>query len=212
MVFYQQSAVVDKGLRPADLRAARWDTAIGAAVTQFVMVAALVAVAATIGASRTADSAGLNTIGDLAKALTPFLGNGFGKIVFSAGILGAAMISSIVVSLAAAWGIGEVSGYSHSLEHKPLEAPWFYGIYTLCILVGAVLVAVVPDLVSLNLGVEVMNALLLPLVLGFLVALALKALPEQHRPRGVYLCIVLLVTLLTTGFGVYGGLAGAGIF
>ena len=210
MVFYQQSAVVDKGLRPADYRAARWDTAIGALVTQLVMVAALVAVAATIG--RSADSTGLNTIGDLAKALTPFLGNGFGRIVFAAGILGAAMISSIVVSLAAAWGIGEVSGYRRSLEHKPFDAPWFYGIYTLCIIVGAVLVAVVPDLVSLNLGVEVMNALLLPLVLGFLVALALRALPEQHRPRGIYLWIVLLVTLLTTGFGVYGGLAGAGIF
>lgn len=210
MVFYQQSAVVDKGLRPADYRAARWDTALGAAVTQLVMVAALVAVAATIG--RSADSASLATIGDLAKALTPFLGTGVGRLVFAAGILGAAMISSIVVSLAAAWGIGEVSGYRHSLEHKPLDAPWFYGIYTLCILVGAVLVAVVPDLVSLNLGVEVMNALLLPLVLGFLVALAWRALPSSVRPRGVYLWIIILVTLLTTGFGVYGGLAGAGLF
>ena len=54
-----------------------------------------------------------------------------------------------------------------------------------CVVGGAVVVAVWPNLVSLNVGVQVMNALMLPLVLGFLIALAVKALPRAHRLRGV---------------------------
>ena len=50
MVFYQQSAVADKKLRPEHFAAARADTAVGALVTQFVMAAVLIACAATIGA------------------------------------------------------------------------------------------------------------------------------------------------------------------
>ena len=73
---------------------------------------------------------------------------------------------------------------------------------------GALIVALAPDLVALSVGVEVMNALLLPLVLGFLVALALKALPREHRPRGLYLGVVLAVVAATSALGVYGGLSG----
>ena len=51
MVFYQQSAVIDKGLKVEHLRVLRWDTAGGAVVTQMVMAAVLIAVSATIGQS-----------------------------------------------------------------------------------------------------------------------------------------------------------------
>jgi len=117
-------------------------------------------------------------------------------------------VAAIVVSLASAWGFGEVTGYRHSLEHHPLEAPWFYGIYAAAVIGGAVVVALVPDLVALNIGVEVMNALMLPLVLGFLVALAFKALPPEHRLRGPYAWVVVAVSILTAGLGVYGGISG----
>jgi Mn2+/Fe2+ NRAMP family transporter len=49
MVFYQQSAVVEKKLTTADLTAARWDTAIGAVITQVIMACVLIATAATLG-------------------------------------------------------------------------------------------------------------------------------------------------------------------
>jgi Mn2+/Fe2+ NRAMP family transporter len=81
------------------------------------------------------------------------------------GIIGAAMVAAIVVSLASAWGFGEVAGYKHSLEQHPLEAPWFYAVYSAAVVGGAVVVAVVPNLVTLNIGVEVMNALMLPVAL-----------------------------------------------
>ena len=76
---------------------------------------------------------------------------------------------------------------------------------------GAIVVAVWPDLVSLNVGVQVMNALMLPLVLGFLIALAVKALPRAHRLRGWYLWLVVGVSALTCALGVFGGLSGAGL-
>ncbi len=118
----------------------------------------------------------MNTVGDLAGALIPFLGAGLGRLVFSLGILGAAMVAAIVVSLALAWGVGEVAGYKRSLELRPGEAGWFYGIYGAGVVGCAALVLVWPDLVNLNVDVQIMNALLLPLVLGFLVALAGRVL------------------------------------
>ncbi|MFL5257917.1 MAG: NRAMP family divalent metal transporter [Rhodopila sp.] len=127
MIFYHQSAVADKGLKPEHLTAARWDTAIGALVTQLIMLAVLIACAATIGHGR--PEASLNSVGDMAQALTPFLGTATGNLVFGLGVLGAAMVASIVVSLALAWGLGEVTGYRHSLEMHPLEARWFYAVY-----------------------------------------------------------------------------------
>ncbi len=210
MVFYQQSAVADKGLEPAHYAAARLDTGLGAILTQMVMAAVLIATAATIGAAHSTTS--LETVGQMSDALTPFLGEGTGRLVFGLGVLGAGMVAAIVASLALAWGMGEVTGYRYSLEYHPLEARWFYGIYAACVIGGAVLVAASPNLVALNVGVEVMNAFLLPIVLGFLVALAIKALPPEHRLRGWYRWVVIFVATVTSALGVYGGVSGAGVF
>jgi NRAMP (natural resistance-associated macrophage protein)-like metal ion transporter len=209
MIFYQQSAVADKKLRPCHYRHAQWDTAFGSVIAQGVMAAVLIAAAATIGKLHAAAAnASLNSIGDITKMLVPALGPSVGRVVFGFGTIGAGMVAAIVVSLASAWGFGEVTGYRHSLEHHPLEAPWFYGIYAVAVIGGAIIVDLVPDLVALNIGVEVMNALMLPLVLGFLVLLAFKALPEEHRPRGPYAWLVVAVSVLTAGLAVYGGVVG----
>ncbi len=207
MIFYQQSAIADKKLKREHYVHARWDTALGSVITQAIMAAVLIATAATIG--KLDAHASLDSIGDVAKVLVPVLGSDIGRCVFGLGTIGAAMVAAIVVSLACAWGFGEVSGYRHSLEHHPLEAPWFYGIYAAAVIAGAVIVALVPDLVALNIAVEVMNALMLPVVLGFLVLLAFKALPAERRPRGAYAWVVIGVSVLTAGLGVYAGIAGA---
>ena len=115
----------------------------------------------------------------MSQALTPFLGTAMGNLVFGLGVLGAGMVAAIVCSLAFAWGLGEVTGYRRSLEYRPLEARWFYGVYAACVVAGVVAVALWPNLVTLNVGVQVMNALLLPLVLGFLIALSVRALPRR---------------------------------
>ena len=205
MVFYQQSAVVEKKLTVDDLRTARWDTAVGAVVTQVIMAAVLIATAATLGVSR--HGAELDTVQQIAQALTPFLGETFGKVLFGMGMIGSALIATIVVTLTAARTVGELLGVKHSLDHAPREAPWFYGTYTASLLIGGVIVASGVNLVRLSVGVQVMNACLLPIVLGFLFLLA-RRLPEPHRLRGPYAVFVALVITLSAGFGVYAGISG----
>ena len=179
----------------------------GAVLTQLVMIGVLVATAATIG--RAHANAPLDTVQQISNALTPFLGSALGRAVFALGMSGAAMVATIVVSLTAAWGVGEVAGYRRSLADHPREAPWFYGIFTLCLVLAGVLVASGANLVSLSVGVQVVNALLLPIVLGFLFALAHRALPEAYRLKGWYAWLVGGIMFVTAGFGIYAALAGA---
>jgi NRAMP (natural resistance-associated macrophage protein)-like metal ion transporter len=206
MVFYQQSAVADKHLKAEHFTAARWDTAAGAVITQLVMAAVLIAAAASIRPH--APQASLASVGQMSQAMTPYLGADTGRLIFSIGVLGAGMVAAIVASLALAWGLGEVAGYRRSLEYHPLKAKWFYGVYAVCVIGGALVVGVAPDLISLNVGVQVMNALLLPVVLGFLVRLAMVTLPERHRLKGRYMWLTVVVCAITCAFGVLGGIGG----
>ena len=202
MVFYQQSAVIDKGLKASDLKAARWDTAIGAVITQLIMAAILVATAATIG--KTHPNASLETVHQISQTITPFIGNVAGKICFGIGMLGASLVAGIVVSLTAAWGLGEITGYKRSLSHHPKHAPWFYAVYLLVLVFGIVFVLSGINLVTLNIAIVVMNAALLPIVLGFLYLLARKTLPESYRLKGRYGVIVFVILLVTSLFGLAG--------
>jgi hypothetical protein len=105
-------------------------------------------------------------------------------------------------------GVGEVAGYRRSLEYRPFEAKWFYGVYAACVVGAAALVWFMPDLVWLNIAAQVLNAFLLPLVIGFLVALAMKALPEPLRLRGFYLWVLIGIWAIVIAVGLFGGVSG----
>lgn len=60
----------------------------------------------------------------------------------------------------------------------------------------------------LNIAAQVLNAFLLPLVVGFLIALAIKALPEAHRLRGCYLWALVGFASMVCALGLVGGLSG----
>jgi NRAMP (natural resistance-associated macrophage protein)-like metal ion transporter len=205
MVFFQQSSIVEKKLKASDIAAERIDTAIGAVVTQIIMAAVLIAAAATLGKSSSGQP--LNTVQEISAAITPFLGRIGGNLLFGLGICGAALVATIVVTLAAARTLGEVMGVNHSLDHEVSEAPWFYGVYAVALIGGALVVASGVNLVALSVGVQVMNALLLPIVLGFLFLLA-RGLPEPWRLTGWYAWVSGSLIAVTTVFGVYSGLTG----
>jgi len=205
MVFYQQSAVVEKKLTVEDLPAARLDTGIGAILTQVIMAAVLIATAATLAG--TTQTGSLDNVQQIAQAITPYLGETTGKVLFGLGLSGSAMVATIVVTLTAARTLSEVLGVKHSLEHEPTEAPWFYGIYTATLIAGALLIVSGVNLVSLSVGVQVMNALLLPIVLGFLYLLA-RRLPNPYRLQGAYELIVAVVIAAAVIFGLYSGVLG----
>ena len=205
MVFFQQASIVEKGITTRDLSSARMDTALGAVVTQVIMAAVLIATAATLG-KQGGDHA-LDTIEEIVGAITPFLGNFAGKLLFCLGMVGASTVAAIVVTLTAARTLAEVVGHPHRLEDEPREAPFFYGSYAVALILCALVVGSGVNLVSLSVGVQVMNALLLPIVLGFLYLLA-RRLPKPYRLEGGYAAFVGAIILVTVVFGVYSGLAG----
>ncbi len=201
MVFYQQGAVIDKGLSARDLRSAKLDTLLGAIATQVVMISVVVAVGATIGSARGSHS--LTGIPEISHALEPFLGYLGAKAVFGLGILGASLVAALVVSLAAAFGVSEALGQPHSLNRNPRDARVFYLSYAAALAIGAIAVLSGAPLVRLTIDVEVMNAILLPIVLGFLVVLEAKALPPSARMRGVYRLAVWLAVAAVIGVGLF---------
>jgi Mn2+/Fe2+ NRAMP family transporter len=205
MVFFQQSSVVERKLTTDDLSFARLDTAIGSVLTQLIMAAVIVATAATIG--KAGGDQSLDTVEQISGAITPFLGNFGGKLLFGLGMSGAAMVGAIVVTLTAARTLSEVLGVKHSLEHEPAEAVWFYGIYTATLIIASLVVLSGINLITLSVGVQVLNALCLPIVLGFLFLLA-QRLPEPYRLKGAYAAVCLVIMSATTMLGVYSGVIG----
>jgi Mn2+/Fe2+ NRAMP family transporter len=202
MIFYQQAAVIDKGLSPDQIRSERRDTAVGSILTQVVMIAMVVMFAATVAIGH--HHVVLDTVGQLSSALQPFVGPIGAKVLLGAALLGAALVAALVSSLAGAWGLSEVFGWRHTLNERPnRRTAKFYIVYALAHLVGALVVLVNLDLVSLVIDVEVMNALLLPIVLGFLLALEAKTLPNKHRMHGLHRVGVTLLCILVIGFGLY---------
>jgi NRAMP (natural resistance-associated macrophage protein)-like metal ion transporter len=169
MIFYQQSATVDKGLRVGNLPFARIDTAIGSVLTQIIMVAIVVTAASTlfIHGQQVEDAA------HAALALVPLTGSKIAGVAFGAGLLGAAMLGALVVSLASAWAFGEAFAWPCSLNYNCTEAKRFYGLYAAMVIAAAGIV-LIPNLplVKITVYVEAFNALVLPIVLGFLLVLS----------------------------------------
>lgn len=203
-LFYQQSALIDKGLGPVDLRAARLDTLAGAVLCQVVTVAVLIAAAAAFGGH----GQSLDSVPQIAEAFTPVLGPMVGHVVFAMALSGGALVATIVVSLSAAWALGEIRGMRHSLAAHPREAPWFYASFGAMLGAAGVMVSSGVNLVRLSIATGVLNALLLPVVLGLLFWLARSVLPERSRLRGGYALVVGILLAATSILGVYSGIAG----
>jgi Mn2+/Fe2+ NRAMP family transporter len=206
MIFYQQAAIADKELASSDYRAARIETAIGSALTQLLTAAVLVAIAATL--SNASAAHGFQSVGEISGALSRAVGPQTGRLLFGVGVLGASLVAAIVCSLALAWGLGEVAGYRRSLEGSPSNAPWFFGVYAAALIVSALIVELDSNLVALNIGAQVVNALMLPLVAGLLIALSAAALPRAQRSGRWYLWLVSILVAIASVAGFVGAAAG----
>jgi Mn2+/Fe2+ NRAMP family transporter len=201
-IFYQQSAVVDKGLTFVHLKHARLDTFIGAVLCQIVTSGILVTAAA--------NAAG-NSLGDIPAIASVFeraLGGRAGTMVFAAGLMGGALVATVVVCLTVAWAIGEATGLRHSLEHHPTEAPWFYFSFVALLAMGGAFVASGIDLVKVPIAIGVINALLLPPVLFCLFMLVWRELAPSLRPAGLNALLLALLFVTTSALALYSGTAG----
>lgn len=208
MVCFHQASVVEKGLGMRDLRAARWDTAAGALVTQIIMASVLVLAAVALHDAGRGHGA-LEGFQALADAMAPYFGQTEARLLFGMGLSGASLVATIVVTLTAARAAGELFGFDALSAGRPSgRAPGFYLAYAVTLSGAALLVMSGIDQVWLGVAVEVMNTLLLPLVLGLLYLLA-RRLPGPYRLRGGYAFACALTLGATAGLGVLS--AGAGL-
>jgi Mn2+/Fe2+ NRAMP family transporter len=168
MLFFQQSAVVDKGLTTADIRHGRIDTALGA------ILAAVAAIATVIATTplflHHVDPASLAGA-DFATALVPYVGS-VGASLFALGLFEAGLVAALTISLSSAYAFGEVTGSARSLNSS-LRAGWpFYTILISAASIAGVLVLIPhAPLVFITIIVNVIAVLAMPPAIVFLLLL-----------------------------------------
>ncbi|HEX7433170.1 MAG TPA: Nramp family divalent metal transporter [Anaerolineaceae bacterium] len=164
MIFFQQSSVVDKGMKEKDIPWAQFDTIVGAFFTVLVAIFCVIVTATVL---RGVDIQSAAQAATMLMPINKYVGTFLAIGLFDAGFLGA-----ICISLATSWAIGEVFGWAHSLNLKVREAPWFYAYYFLSLLIAGVVV-LIPNapLVLITLFVQVIATTLLPATMVFLILL-----------------------------------------
>jgi NRAMP (natural resistance-associated macrophage protein)-like metal ion transporter len=175
-IFFQQSAVVDKGMDVRDIAFGKIDTFVGSMLTGLVAVFIIIATGAALYYHQTNGLPDPITVEDAqqtAEALAPLLPHGQGtwaRALFAVGLFDAGFLGAICISLSTSWAVGEVFGWAHSLNKTVREAPWFFVIY-LAMLVTAGGVVLIPGapLITITMFVQVVAVTLLPAVLVFLI-------------------------------------------
>lgn len=207
MIYFQQSAIVARRLSSRkDLAEERVQTAFGSLLTQLVMIGALVTMAAA--PRRPKDITGIK---DVQEVLLPAFGETWSKILLSLAFVGGSLCAAFVVSLAASWAVCEAANWddSFSLDHSPREAPRFYACFFSVVLLGAALLMLGTDVVKLNVFIELMDGLLMPMAVGFLYVLACsEVLPEKVRLQGFYKVVVGVTFSACTAISLYTGIYG----
>jgi len=168
MQFYQQAAVVEKGVSSGNLREARLDVFIGAVMAVVVVWFIVVACGATLFRA----GIPIQDAKDAALALEPLAGK-YAALLFGFGLFNASLFAAAILPLSTAYSVCEGIGWERGIDKKLKEAPEFYTLYTLMIVLGAgsILVPGMPLLKVLYLS-QVANGVLLPAVLVFMLVLA----------------------------------------
>jgi NRAMP (natural resistance-associated macrophage protein)-like metal ion transporter len=183
MQLYLQSAVVERGVGKDELKAEGREAVAGALFANLIAIFIIIATAATlfVHGNHTIDSAA-----DAAKALGPVAGK-YAELLFGIGLLGASLLAAAILPIATSYVLSESLGFEKGVGRRLREAPVFMGVIAAMIAISTV-VAVIPGVpvISLLIGVQVVNGLLLPINLFFIWRLARnEELMGEHRNRGV---------------------------
>lgn len=195
MLFFQQSATVDKGLTRRDIRFGRIDTLLGAVLAGSAAVA-MVLLTAPLMTHRM--SVANFQAAEFAQSLRPLIGR-FGAALFSLGMVEAGLVAAITISASTAYAFGEVTRKPHSLNLRMREGKAFYSVLFLCVAAAAALV-LIPGLplVYVVLMVNVIAVLAMPPALLFLCMLAndREIMGDLVSPRWANLLTTAVVVLL----------------
>src|ERR1700731_2663929 len=204
MLFFQQSAIADKGLTIRDIRMGRLDTALGAALATVAALATMLATAPLF--THHMPTANFEA-GEFAQALQPFVGH-WGAALFALGIFEAGMVAAVTISTSSAYAFGEVARRPHSLNLPFKQGRSFYLVLLLeaAAAAGLVLIPGIP-LVYIVLLVNVIAVLAMPPALLFLYMLVndREIMGDLTSPRWANaLALAVVVVLVAAGllFGI----------
>jgi Mn2+/Fe2+ NRAMP family transporter len=161
MQFYMQSAVIEKGLKVEDFKYEIWDVVVGSVITVVVAFFIIVACGATLNKS----GIQIEEAKDAALALKPLAG-AFASQMFAFGLFIASIFSATILPLATAFYICEAFGFEAGINKTLKEAPEFFTLFTIIIIVGIAIILIPgAPLIQITLGSQVINGMLLPVVL-----------------------------------------------
>ncbi len=210
MQFYQQAAVVEKGIATRNLREARIDVAVGTVMAVVVVAFIMLACGATLHVA----GVHITDARDAAQSLVPLAGK-YAGYLFGFGLFNASLFAAAILPLSTAYTACEGLGWERGIDKKFREAPWFYAIYTTLIVLGgaAILIPGLPLLKVLFLS-QVANGILLPVVLVFTLLLANRRdLLGEHvnsRSFNVVAWTLIIALIGMTLFLTAAALAGVG--
>ncbi|WP_297424973.1 Nramp family divalent metal transporter [Clostridium sp.] len=161
MQFYMQSAVIEKGLKIEDFKYEIWDVVVGSVITVVVAFFIVVACGATLNKS----GIQIEEAKDAAIALQPLAG-AFASEIFAFGLFIASIFSATILPLATAFYICEAFGFEAGIDKTLKEAPEFFTLFTVIVIVGIVIILIPgAPLIQITLGSQIINGVLLPVVL-----------------------------------------------
>lgn len=170
MQFYQQSTIVEKEIKVEHYRYVRWDVIIGCIFATVVVFFIIIACAATLHVNHVQ----IQTAEDAAVALAPLAGN-YASILFALGLANASLFAASILPLSTAYSVCEGMGWEAGIDKSFQEAPQFIGLYTGLIIIGGALVLIPKaPLIQIMLISQVINGILLPFILIFILLLVNK--------------------------------------
>lgn len=172
MQLYLQSAVVERGVREDELAHEQREAVAGSIFANLIAASIIIATGATL---YTHGIHNINSAAEAARALSPFAGS-YAETLFAIGLFGASLLACAILPIATSYVISESLGYEKGVGRRREEAPVFVGIITAMIAISTV-VAIIPGVpvISLLVGVQVVNGLLLPINLFFIWRLSRSA-------------------------------------
>jgi Mn2+/Fe2+ NRAMP family transporter len=178
MQFYLQASIVDKGVSVRQYKTSRLDVIVGSIFSDVVAWFIVVACAATL---YTHGMRNITDPSDAAGAMKPLAGQ-YAFILFAAGLFNASLFSASILPLSTAYTVCEGLGFESGLDKGFREAKFFYWFYSLLLFAGAAIV-LIPNfpLVKFSILSQVLNGVLLPLVLVFMLKLI-----NKHELMGKY--------------------------
>jgi Mn2+/Fe2+ NRAMP family transporter len=213
-IFFQQSAVVDKGMDLRDIGPGKFDTFFGSFVTCVVAAFIIIATAGVFyyhpGGQMTVESAA-ETARKMPEVMPGHHWGQWARVLFAIGLFDAGLLGALCISLATSWAVGEVFGWAHSLNKSVREAPWFYVVYLLMLISAGIVslpfVSTIEVQDGITVFVQVVAVTLLPAALVFLILL-LNDKPLMGKyvntrwQNFVNWVIVIFVIVMSTIYGV----------